>query len=146
MTRRTLRWRFAAFASGLVVATMVLVGAASVTPVNAGGSGQLIDMGGWWKDPWCGTSSEQFVIRVWKNTNFSGESWKFCTDYPDFCNAPDKASSFRVSAVRGGVTCEVQVYENKNYGGASWFAFNPGEQADLRPWPNDAFSSIRRTC
>ena len=168
MTRRSLRWRFDAFASGLVVVTLGLLGAASVTPVNAGGAGALIDMGGWWKDPWCGTSAEQFVIRVWKNTGFSGESWKFCTDYPDFCNAPygstssdallcatgydgatanDKASSFRVSAVRGGVTCEVVLRTNRNYGGAALgFAFNaPYELANMGPL-SDMASSVDLEC
>lgn len=160
------RWRLAAVLSGTVLVSLLLVGAASVN-VWAGGSGMLIDMGGWWKDPACGTAQEKFVARLWKDANFSGESWKFCSDYSDFCWAPygstssdalacqtgidgatanDKVSSWRVSAVRGGITCEVEIRENRNFGGATLgFAFDPAEQASMGP-VQDLASSIRRVC
>lgn len=164
--RRSLRWRISALASGLVVATLALLGAAAITPVNAGGTGSMIDMGAYWKDPACGTAQQAFVVRIWADTGMTGESWKFCSDLKDFCWAPygsqssdallcdtigasgdtadDRSSSLRVSAVGGGAACAVAIYEGKNYTGARVKYWDATDVSSLVPWPNDALSSIRR--
>ena len=166
MTRRTLRWRIGAVLSTLIVATGLLVSGA--TTVSGAGVGTFVDMGGWWKDPACGTSAQTFVARLWKDTNMTGESWKFCSDLKDFCWAPhgadssaatlcdsigadgttanDYASSLRISAVSGGATCAVAIYENKLYGGARVKYWDAVDVNNLAPWPADALSSIRREC
>ena len=163
--RRTLRHRLAAVVSGTILATLLLV--AGGAQVSAGGPGTFIDMGSYWKDPVCGSGNELFVARIWENINYTGESWKFCSNYSDFCWVPhgqsssdaalcangydagtanDYGSSIKISSIGGGALCSVRLYEHRNYGGAAWSQWDPINDSDLRPWPSDQGSSIRRVC
>ena len=165
MTRRRLRYRLAAVVSGLMVATLgIVAGSASV---SAGGPGTFIDMGSYWKDPICGSGNELFVARIWKDVNYQGESWKFCSNWSDLCWVPhgqdsssalrcangvantsanDKGSSIKVSSIGGGASCWLEVRDDRNYGGARWRTWDPINVASWVPWPNDESSSIRRYC
>ena len=165
MTRRTLRHRLAAVFSGTILATMMLV--AGGASVGAAGPGTFIDMGSYYKDPACGTDAALFKARVYKDINYGGESWIFCTNWSDACWVPhgqdssaallcgngfdgttanDYGSSIKISAIHGGSSCSLRLYDDRLYGGAQWVQWDPINDADLRPWPNDAWSSIRRVC
>lgn len=164
--RRTLRHRLAAVISGTVLATLLLV--AGGANVGAAGPGTFIDMGSYWKDPVCGSGNELFVARIWKDAGYSGESWKFCSNWSDLCWVPhgqdsssallcangydgstanDYASSIKISSIGGGSTCSLRLYDNRNYGGAQWVQWDPINDPNLGPtWPNDVWSSIKRVC
>ena len=165
MTRRTLRHRLAAVFSGTILATMMLVAGGATT--HAAGPGTFIDMGGYWKDPACGTDAMLFKARVWKDIDYQGESWVFCSNWSDLCFIPhgqdssaallcaqgfdgttanDYGSSIKISAIHGGASCSLRLYDDRFYNGAQWVQWDPINDADLRPWPNDAWSSIRRVC
>lgn len=163
--RRTLRHRLAAVLSGTILATLLLV--AGGASVSAGGPGTFIDMGSYWKDPVCGSGNELFVARIWKDVGYSGESWKFCSNQDDLCSVPhgedssaallcrngydgstanDYGSSVKISSIGGGALCSLRLYEGRFYGGAAWTQWDPINDSDLRPWPSDAISSLRRVC
>lgn len=167
MTRRHFRHRLAAFLSGALLATLLFV--AGGAQVSAGGPGTMIDMpGNWWKDPVCGSGNELFVARIWKDAGYSGESWKFCSNYSDLCWTPhgqdsssallcangadgttanDYASSIKISSIGGGSDCSLRWYDNRDYGGAQWTQWDPINDSNLGPvWPNDVWSSVRRVC
>lgn len=162
--RRTLRWRIAAIASALVLATGILVVAA---PAAAAGAGSLEWTGTAWKDPDCGTSSAQFDVRLFRDTNYGGTLWRFCTAHTDLCWSPygadssdallcgagfdgdtanDYASSLKVKSVLGGTSCRAQLRTDPGYGGSALTYWDPADVPSLVPWPNDALSSLRRIC
>lgn len=164
MTRRWF-WRLSLVGTSIALATLALVaGGASL----AVGPGSMVWTGSYWKDPVCGSGNELFVARIWKNSGYSGESWKFCSNYSDLCWAPhgqdssdavlcaqgfdgdtanDYASSVKISSIGGGSTCSLRFYDNRNYGGAQWVQWDPINDSNLGPtWPNDVWSSVRRVC
>jgi len=163
--RRTLRWRIAATVSALVLATGMLVVAAPIT--LAEGPGTMEWTGTIWRDPDCGSEAQQFDVRLFRDTNYGGTTWKFCTASANLCWNPhgssssdallcgagfdggtvnDYPSSLKVKAVGGGTSCRVRLYVDPGYEGASLSYWDPVDVPSLVPWPNDALSSLRRVC
>lgn len=162
---RRFRWRIAAVLSALIVTTGILTQAAATLAV---GSGSMDWTGTRWEDPVCDTAGEQFDVRLYRDINYGGTQWRVCASHSNFCWSPygqdspssalcmsagydgetmnDYPSSIKVLAVNGGASCRVQLRDDAGYGGAQWVAYDPINDADLRPWPSDAWSSVRRVC
>jgi hypothetical protein len=159
------RWRIAAVLSSLVLASSMLVisGAATV----AVGPGSMIAVSGGWRDGNCGTDQAIFDVRLFRDTNYNGTMWRFCSNYNDFCWVPygndssdaascalgwdagtanDYASSAKFVSILGGASCYVELREHRNYQGGSYKQWDPVWVSSFVPWPNDVMSSIRRVC
>ena len=164
MTR--FRWRLAAVASALTLATLALVAVPAATTF-AVGTDQLTWTGTMWRDARCGTEQQAFDVRLYRHTQYEGETYRLCASFTNFCWPPfgadssdalacslglpndtlnDKASSIKVVAVNGGSSCRVRLHEHKDYGGGALTYWDPVWVPSLVPWPNDALSSVRRVC
>lgn len=159
------RWRFTAALFAVILATTAAVGGGSV--VLAVGPGSMIAVSGGWKDPACGTSAAEFDVRLFRDTNYGGTMWRFCSAFSDFCWTPygndssdaascalgwdagtanDYASSAKFVSILGGSSCWVELRENRNYTGGQYRQWDPIWVSLFVPWPNDVMSSIRRVC
>ena len=159
------RWRIAAIVSSLALLLPALL--VNAGPATAAGVGTLTWTGSFWRDPLCGTGSQQFEVRLFRDTNYNGTQWRLCSAYSDFCSSPygvdsspallcrngydgstmnDYASSMKIISVGGGASCRVRIHEHRNYGGAGTTDWDPVWYPSLVPWPNDILSSIRRVC
>ncbi len=147
----------------LMVPAMLL----TVSIVEASGPGTMIWTGHYWKDPACGTDSQLFRLDLFRDINYGGTKWRFCSNAKDLCWWPhgqnssdslvcqagwdadtvnDYPSSLKVLGVGGGDSCRIVLYDDPGYHGASVAYWDPVDVPDLRPWPNDAISSLRRVC
>jgi hypothetical protein len=164
MIRRA-RWRISALLSALVIATAILVQAA---PTMAVGTGSMTWTGSRWEDAACDSASEQFDVRMWRDTNYSGTQWRVCIAHASFCDSPygndsapaalcrnggfdgetmnDYPSSVKVIAVNGGASCRVRIHVHADYGGTALTEWDPINYSSLAPGFADAFSSVRRVC
>ncbi len=164
-------WRMRARVTGALVALMVATGLlVRAAPITAAGAGTMVwtTSGGvsFWKDPNCGNGNEPFHVRLFRDANYGGTQWRFCSDRADMCTAPfgadsaaaqlcyigvdgdtvnDYPSSMKVIAVNGGASCRVLLKEHKNFGGAGLVEWDPVNRTSLFPY-NDAISSIKRDC
>ena len=139
----------------------------STAMAEAAGQGTMIWTGTFWKDPACGTDDQKFRLDLFRDINYKGTKWRLCSDAPDLCWYPhgqnssdsllcqagwdadtinDYPSSLKFLGVKGGDSCRVVLYEDPKYGGARVAYWDPIDVPDLRPWPNDAISSLRRVC
>ena len=161
---KSYRWRISALFFATIIATTALVGGASVI---AAGAGQMIAVSGGFRDPNCGTSNAIFDVRLFRDTNYGGTMWRFCSNYNDFCWVPygndssdaascalgwdagtanDYASSAKFVSILGGASCYVELREHRNYAGGQYRRWDPVWVSTFVPWPNDVISSVRRQC
>ena len=122
----------------------------------------------YWKDPVCGTSAQLFQVRMFRDNDYGGTQWRFCSNRDDLCTAPygadsaaaglcylgvdgdtanDYPSSWKVTVVNGGPNCAVKVFDNQGYTGFGLTYYDPVNVSALGVLGDEA-SSIKRvgTC
>jgi hypothetical protein len=165
MTR--LRWRIAAVASALVFATTAIAVGGPVATLAAG-PGQMVSTSYGWKDPACGTANATYQLRLFRDVDYQGTQWRFCSGaWTNLCWVPhgadssaallcstgydgstanDYPSSAKLTALANAGDCRVEVHEHANHQGGRVAWWSLVNVPDLSPWPDDAISSVRRVC